>query len=68
MNAMLIIKVLLVLNILSMGLLAVFYLRRRRLSFMAYSMWGLLAIALPVLGPFLVIALRPGTPRGRLRS
>lgn len=46
-----------------MVLLAVFYLRRRELSWWAYLAWGLVALLIPILGPFLVIASRPGRPR-----
>jgi hypothetical protein len=45
--------------------LAMTYLRRCRLSAASYGLWGLFALVLPVLGPFLVIALRPGhSPAG----
>jgi hypothetical protein len=40
--------------------LAALFLRRRELSFMAYVGWGLLAILLPFIGPYLVIAARTG--------
>lgn len=46
-----------------MFLLALSYLCRRKLSWMEYGAFGLLALLVPVLGPFLVIALRPGRPR-----
>jgi hypothetical protein len=36
------------------------YLRYRLCSGLEYALWGTVAIALPVLGPFLVIAARPG--------
>ena len=58
-----IIKIFLLLDILGMGLLAMFYLSRRALGWTEYLAWGLFAVLLPVLGPFLVIALRPGIPR-----
>jgi hypothetical protein len=45
-----------------MMILAVFYLRRRRMSGISYLLWGLLAISLPIIGPYLVIAARPGEP------
>jgi len=48
---------------LSMTMLAAFYLRRRELSPIAYTAWGLFALILPVIGPFLVIWLRPGENR-----
>ncbi|MFC1936281.1 hypothetical protein ACFLYP_01295 [Chloroflexota bacterium] len=46
-----------------MTLLAVFYLRRRRLTTWEYVLWGLLALLLPILGPYLVISSRPGESR-----
>lgn len=50
----------------AMYILAMFYLRRRRLSLAAYAFWGLFALLIPALGPFLLILARPGkpTPRG----
>ena len=57
------IRLFLLLGVFGMAALAMFYLRRRDLDFMSYLAWGLLAILLPVLGPFLVIALRPGSAR-----
>jgi len=45
-----------------MVLIAVLYLRQRKLSTMVYLLWGLLALILPVVGPYLVIASRPGEP------
>jgi hypothetical protein len=64
MNVSDILRLLLLLGILGMALLAAFYLRRRELSWQAYLLWGLVALLIPVLGPFLVIASRPGRPRG----
>lgn len=43
-----------------MLILAVFYLRRRALSMMAILLWGLLGLTIPLIGPFIVIAARPG--------
>ena len=60
-------RALLLLDILGMALLAIFYLRRRPLSWLAFLGWGLLAVLVPILGPFLVIAARPGTTRRRDR-
>jgi len=45
---------------LSMVILTVFYLRQRRLMPLAYALWGLAAILIPVVGPFLVIWVKPG--------
>lgn len=46
-----------------MDILAAFYLRRRKLSPRAYLGWGLFALFLPLIGPFLVILSRPGQAR-----
>ncbi len=46
--------------LLGMALLAAFYLRKRVLTYPEYFGWGLLIILVPLLGPFLVIYLRPG--------
>jgi hypothetical protein len=46
-------------------LLAVLYLRRREMSTLAYVLWGVFALVVPVVGPFVVIASRPGKPPSR---
>jgi len=46
-----------------MALLAVLYLRGRRLSLTGYLAWGLLALLIPAVGPFIVILARPGERR-----
>jgi len=46
--------------------LALFYLRHRQLTRAELTFWGILALLVPVFGPFFVIAARPG-PRKRLR-
>jgi hypothetical protein len=51
---------LLILTIIVMAALALFFLSRRRLTPYEFAAWGLLAILVPLLGPFLVIYLRPG--------
>ena len=50
----------LVAGLMAMALLALVYLRQRRLSVSEYLLWGLLAVLVPLLGPFLVIWSRPG--------
>jgi hypothetical protein len=62
MNADLI-RVFLLVDIVAMALLAFFYLRQRKLSTSEYIRFGLLALFVPLLGPFLVIIFRPGEPR-----
>ncbi len=47
----------------AMFALAVMFLRQRRLSTWAYALWGLFALLVPAVGPFLVILSRPGKPR-----
>gem|GEM_PF-760794 len=56
-------RVILMSYLIASFLLAIFYLRDRNLSFGEYTLWGLLALLLPALGPFLVILSRPGTRR-----
>jgi len=53
-------RIFLVVGLLGMALLAAFYLRKRALTYPEYVGWGLLIILVPLLGPFLVIYLRPG--------
>jgi hypothetical protein len=48
-------------------IITIFYLRYRRLALGEFAFWGCLALALPVVGPFFVIAARPG-PRKRLQQ
>lgn len=60
-------RTLLIIFLVVMFLLAMLYLRRRRLSLGAYAFWGLIALAIPALGPFLVILAKPGESRTRQR-
>jgi len=62
------IRSLLLLDIVVMALFAIFYLRRRPLSWLAFLGWGLLAVLVPILGPFLVIAAHPGRSQRRTRQ
>jgi hypothetical protein len=55
-----VIRSILLIDMVAMALLALFYLRQRRMSWVSLLGWGLLAILLPVLGPFLVMVTRPG--------
>jgi hypothetical protein len=54
--------ILLVLFLFAMYALVIAYLRRRRMSFSTFAFWGILAMFIPALGPFLVIAIKPGHP------
>jgi len=53
-------RILIVLCLIGMALLAVFFLRTRRMTLYSYIAWGLLALLVPLLGPFLVILSHPG--------
>ena len=60
-------RVLLAGCLVAMYVLAMFYLRRRPLTLGQFTAWGLFALLVPALGPFLVILNRPGGPhRSRL--
>lgn len=50
-----------------MMLLAAFYLRRRELTLVEYAAWGLLAVCVPLVGPFLVILNHPGRLKAEYR-
>jgi len=68
MDASVILRVLLVITIVALAVVALLYLRRRQLEARDYLAWGLLAVCVPLLGPFLVIACRPGRWRTRQRG
>jgi hypothetical protein len=55
-----IVRVMLIVDLIVMALLAIVYLRQRRMSWLAFLGWGALAICVPVIGPFVVISTRPG--------
>jgi hypothetical protein len=54
-------------SLVAMYVLAMFSLRRRLLTLGQFTAWGLFALLVPALGPFLVILSRPGSPRRRIR-
>ncbi len=56
-------RALLIVCLLGMALLAVLSLRQRRLTVAAYIGWGMLAVFLPLVGPFIVLFARPGKSR-----
>jgi hypothetical protein len=55
------IRLFLLTGVILMALLAILYLYRKNLTMAAFIGWGLLALLIPVLGPFLVISSRPGS-------
>jgi uncharacterized membrane protein len=54
--------------IVTMTFLGLSYLRRRELEIWEYIACGTLAVIVPVLGPFIVIASRPGVVRKEFTS
>ena len=56
-------RLLLCFCLIGIAILAAFFLRGRSLSLPAYLGWGALIILLPLIGPFLVVLIQPGTSR-----
>ncbi|MDW8227595.1 MAG: hypothetical protein RMJ60_07335 [Anaerolineales bacterium] len=52
-------RLLLVIFLFAMYVLALVYLRRRPLTRAEFACWALFALLLPLLGPFLVLIMRP---------
>ena len=63
-----ILSILLVAYLLASFVLAISYLLYRRCTFLEIVLWGALALCLPILGPFFVIAARPGPRKRNLRA
>jgi hypothetical protein len=57
------IRLLILLCMVVMGMLAAFSLRRRELPIRVYAFWGLVAVLIPLIGPFIVIWIQPGNKR-----
>jgi hypothetical protein len=53
-------RLLIAVYMMGVALLAVLFLRRREMSLLAYTFWGLVALMFPLVGPFVVLYLRPG--------
>jgi len=56
-------RLLLCICLIGIAILAAFFLRGRSLSLLAYLGWGALIILFPLIGPFLVVLIQPGTSR-----
>jgi len=54
-------RMLLAICLVGMALLASLFLNQRRLTIFETLAWGMLILLVPLLGPFLVILLRPGS-------
>ena len=54
------VRTMLIIDMIAMALLALIYLRQRKMSWIGYCCWGIVTVAVPFLGPFLLIANRPG--------
>jgi len=61
-----ILRTVLIVYELGVFILAITYLRYRHCTILEYALWGTLAFVIPVLGPFFVIAARPG-PKKRIK-
>jgi hypothetical protein len=55
-----VVRTLLIVDMVGLALLALVYLWQRRMSRIQILGWSVLALAVPVMGPFVVIASRPG--------
>lgn len=66
--AILILRTLFAVYVLAAFALAIAYLRYRRCSPVEFALWGGLAFFVPVIGPFFVIAARPGPKKRSRRS
>ncbi len=60
MNTADVLRYMLFATILILAVLALVYLRRRQMDWQTALAWVLLALLVPVLGPILVIRMRPG--------
>ncbi len=58
-----IIRTLLLIVVILLAGMALLYLRKRSLPVTGYLFWVLIALTLPILGPILLIAMRPGQER-----
>jgi hypothetical protein len=63
-----VLRVFLVIYLVISLVIAFFYLARRRLTLGEWFFWGLVAVTLPVFGPFFVISARPGPRQPRRRQ
>ena len=61
-------RLVLLICMLAMLILAALYLRQRELAPLEYVCWGLGAILIPIIGPFFVIWMRPGSQRHQTQS
>ena len=58
-----VLRMLLYVDLFGMLLLAILFLRQRQMTRLGYICWGIFALVIPVVGPFFVIAYRPGFPQ-----
>ena len=58
----------LIVTMITVAVIAILYLRRRKLSITGYLWWGTLILLLPILGPILVIAAAPGAAKAPTRQ
>ena len=63
-----ILRVLLFVYLILIYAVSLLFLSRRKMSPTAYVLWGILALLLPAIGPFFLIAYRPGERKGSIRG
>jgi hypothetical protein len=61
-------RLLLLLFLFVLYALAILYLSRRTLTPRQFAVWALVALFIPVLGPFIVFAAHPGQKRARTET
>jgi hypothetical protein len=61
-------RLLLLLFLFASYALAVFYLSRRSLTRLQFATWALVALLIPLLGPFIVFVTHPGQRRSRTET
>lgn len=61
-------RVLLLLLFFALYALAIIYLSRRTLTPLQFAAWALVALFVPILGPFIVFAAHPGQKRVRAKT
>ncbi|HEY9075559.1 MAG TPA: hypothetical protein VIO61_03375 [Anaerolineaceae bacterium] len=57
------VRLMLGITLMLLALMAVFYLRQRSMAWWEYLLWGMVAVFIPLIGPFVVMIIRPGKKR-----
>lgn len=62
------VRLMLGITLMLLALLAIFYLRQRSMAWWEYLLWGMVAVFIPLIGPFVVMIIRPGKKRTATQS